>query len=182
VFSSKMRLNVFFLAILVVIAFVVLAVTAVLANSAKLTPPDGLSATPIASGDLIEPVHAVFGHDGTDESEEEGEETDMPHSGTEVDVSKLTLTKYEVEPGGTFGWHQHGGPVWVVVVSGAITIYTETCEAQVYSTGSAFLDYGNHTHYGINEDTQPLELYAVFMLPEEGEPRIDIEQPETCVL
>jgi quercetin dioxygenase-like cupin family protein len=177
---GKMRLRVFSLVVLVAAAFVVLAVTAVFARTLRLTPPDGLSATPIASGNLLKPVHAVLSDALTDEPDEEEGESEMSHSATEIDVSTITVTKFTVEPGGTFGWHQHGGPVWVIIVTGTLTIYSEMCEQQVHTTGSAFLDYGNHTHIGINEDSEPLELYAVFMLPEGGAPRIDAEQPEGC--
>ncbi len=179
---GKIRLNVLFVIFLVASAFVILAVTAVLASTVRLTPPDGLSATPIASGKLLNPVRALLSNNLLDESHEEGDESDLGHSATQIDVTTITVTQYSVEPGGTFGWHQHDGPVWVVIVSGALTVYSETCEQQIHPAGSAFLDYGNHTHLGINEDTEPLELYAVFMLPEAGEPRIDMEQPGDCAL
>lgn len=42
---------------------------------------------------------------------------------TGTDVSKVTVMKYAAEPGASFGWHQHGGPVWAVVTAGALTLY-----------------------------------------------------------
>jgi quercetin dioxygenase-like cupin family protein len=78
-----------------------------------------------------------------------------------TDVANITLVRFSVEPGGTFGWHRHGGPVWVIVTSGTLSIYNgddPTCTPQLYGEGSAFLDPGDHTHLGKNETDTPVEV------------------------
>jgi hypothetical protein len=100
-----------------------------------------------------------------------------------TDVTQVKLVRFSLEPGGTFGWHRHGGPVWVFVTSGLLSIYDgddPTCTPQVYGVGSPFLDPGDHTHIGRNETGAPVEIYAAFMLPAGGETRIDAPNPGPC--
>ena len=141
-----------------------------LTGVASATLSEGVTSVPIAKGALPEVVRAKF-KDG------EGSFT----NGTEV--AEIRLVRFSVEPGGTFGWHRHGGPVWVIVTSGTLTIYNgddATCTPHIYGAGSAFLDPGDHTHEGKNETDAPVEVYATFMLPEKGEPRLDAPDPGFC--
>ena len=134
---------------------------------ALATPPEGLSGTPLAAGTIDEAVRAKF-KDGAD------------GFGRGTDVSNIVMVKFVLEPGGTFGWHQHGGPVWAVVTSGTLTLYDEACQPEIVSAGEAFLDGGNHTHNAFNEGSEPVEIHATFMLPTGGEARIDVPDPGTC--
>lgn len=75
-----------------------LAIGAVLlARMASATPASGLTATPTTAGNLPGVVRAKFKDAGEFER------------GT--DVSRIVVVRYTVEPGGSFGWHQHGVPV-----------------------------------------------------------------------
>lgn len=85
-----------------------------------------------------------------------------------------------LQPGGTFGWHEHGGPVWAVIASGTLTLYDEACQPETFNAGEAFLDGGNHTHIANNEGEVDVVIYATFMLPTGGAPRIDVPDPGTC--
>lgn len=131
------------------------------------TPPEGFSGTPLASGTIDEAVRAKF-KDGA-----EG-------FGHGTDVTSITMVKFELLPGGSFGWHQHGGPVWAVVASGTLTLYDEACQSKIVNEGDAFLDGGNHTHNAVNEGSETVVIYATFMLPTGGAPRIDTADPGTC--
>lgn len=139
-------------------------------RTASATPSSGVTSAPVASGALPEVVRAKFkaGENGFTDG---------------TDVAKITMVRFSVIPGGTFGWHQHGGPVWVIVTSGTLSIYSgddPTCTPQVYGVGSAFIDPGDHTHLGKNETDAPVEVYATFMLPEGGQTRIDAPDPGFC--
>ncbi len=152
------------------LAGLVLLSLLLLTGIATATPSEGVSSALEARGILPEVVRAKF-KDG------EGGFT----NGTEV--AEVRLVRFTVEPGGTFGWHRHGGPVWAIVKSGTLTIYSgddPTCTPQLYGAGSAFLDPGDHTHLGINETNDPVEVLATFMLPEKGEPRLDAPDPGVC--
>ena len=132
------------------------------------TPGSGVTGELIASGTLPEEVPAKF-----------KTETGI----VQADVSKINVIRYTIVPGGVFGWHEHGGPLWATVVSGNLTIYhgdDPTCTGEVYPAGSVFMDPGNHTHNARNEGTENLVVLVTFMLPEGGAPRIDVPNPGNC--
>jgi hypothetical protein len=160
--SNKHMVFVFVLASVIIVSL--------LSTPVSATPPSGLHPEPVASGVLPEKVRAKF-------KAGEGGFTD----GT--DLKNIMLYKYTLDPGGTFGWHQHAGPVWAIITSGILSIYDgddSTCTPHFYGAGSALLDEGTHTHLGVNETDEPVEIYATFMLPEGGEPRLDAEDPGVC--
>jgi quercetin dioxygenase-like cupin family protein len=166
---NELRLNKRNISILVLAGLVIFNLL-VFAVPAAATPPSGLTAEPVASGALQEVIRAKFkaGKGGFT-------------SGTEV--KNIVMVKYTLDPGGTFGWHTHGGPVWAVVKSGTLSIYDgddPTCTPQIYEAGNGFLDPGNRVHLGANETSEPVVVYVTFMLPEGGLPRIDAEDPGFC--
>lgn len=139
-----------------------------LVGTTSATPGSGVTAEPITPGNLLEPVPAKF---------------KTEYGNVHTDVSKATLIKYTIIPGGVFGWHQHGGPLWVMVVSGSLTFYDgadPSCTGTVYPAGSAFMDPGDHTHNARNEGSENLVIYVLFMLPEGAAPRIDAPSPGNC--
>jgi quercetin dioxygenase-like cupin family protein len=166
---KALRLNKRNITILSLVGLVLLSLL-LLTGTATATQSDGVSSVLVARGILPEVVRAKFMNG-------EGGFT----NGTEV--ADVRLVRFSVVPGGTFGWHRHGGPVWAIVTSGTLTIYSgddPSCTPQLYGAGSAFLDPGDHTHIGTNETSDPVEIYATFMLPEGGEPRLDAPDPGVC--
>jgi quercetin dioxygenase-like cupin family protein len=162
--SNKRNIVILGLAGLVVLSLLLLT------RTATATPPSNVTGVTIANGALPEGIRAKF-------LERKGGFS----NGTVV--KNIVLVRFTVEPGGTFGWHRHGGPVWVIVTSGTLTIYNgddATCTPHIYGAGSAFLDSGDHTHLGTNETSDPVEIYATFMLPEGGQTRIDAPDPGVC--
>jgi quercetin dioxygenase-like cupin family protein len=160
--SSK-KLVVFVLTVAVILISTVFPVTRVGA-----TPGSGVTGEVIASGTLPEEVPAKF-----------KTETGI----VQADVSKITVIRYTIAPGGVFGWHQHGGPLWATVVSGGLTVYhgdDPTCTGELYPAGSVFMDSGNHTHNARNEGSENLVVMVTFMLPEGGAPRVDVPNPGNC--
>jgi quercetin dioxygenase-like cupin family protein len=140
------------------------------AGTATATPAFRVSQTPIASGALPEPIRVKFKQD-------EG------GFGDGLDVSNIAIVKNIVQPGGYFGWHQHGGPSWIVVTQGTLTFYDtddSTCPGHPVSAGSTYFDGGNHTHNARNETDQVAENYVVRMLPAGGAARIDMPDPGVC--
>ena len=152
--------------LLIVIA--VLIGSMFLVSTASATPGTGITSEPITSGSLSEPISAKF-------------KTDF--GVVHTDVSKVTMVKLTIVPGGSSGWHQHGGPLWAVVASGTLTFYAgddPSCTGKVYPQGSAFMDPGDHTHNVRNEGSENLVIYVVFMLPTDGAARIDEPNPGNC--
>lgn len=166
---KELRMNKRNISVLVVAGLVIISLL-LLAMPTAASPPSGVTGEPIASGALKDVIRAKF---------KEGE----GGFGAGTDVKNIIMAKYTVDPGGTFGWHQHAGPVWAVVYSGALSIYDAndpTCTPQVYEAGDGFLDPGNRFHIGTNETNEPAVVYVTFMLPEGGLPRIDVEDPGFC--
>jgi quercetin dioxygenase-like cupin family protein len=94
-----------------------------------------------------------------------------------VDVKEVRLVKFDLAPGAAFPWHQHPGPVWVVVTKGTLTFYSANCDAAAYPAGSAFFDPGNLTHTARNEGTEPVEVLATYMMPADTGAAVTLPQP-----
>jgi quercetin dioxygenase-like cupin family protein len=77
-----------------------------------------------------------------------------------------------IQPGQSTGWHSHAGPVWVLMVNGALTLYSgtdKTCTGRTYRGGQGFVDIGfGHIHIARNEGKTPAEFYAFYMLPNQA--------------
>lgn len=149
---------------------VVVSAAALAPFEASATPGSGVSAEPVALGSLPEPVRAKL----------KGDEGGF---GDGTNVAQITVIKFTIAPGGYFGWHRHGGPVWVVVAAGELTLYDSddtTCTGHLHKPGSAFLDAGNHTHNARNEGVNPVVVYGTFLLPAGGAIRVDADDPKVC--
>jgi quercetin dioxygenase-like cupin family protein len=146
--------------------------SALLPGHAGATSANGVVGEPLAPGSLPEPIRVKLKAD---------------HSGGFEDgtaVAQVSMIKYTIQPGGYFGWHTHGGPVWVVVAAGALTLYDgddTTCTGHRQLAGSAFLDPGDHVHNARNEGTVPVVVYATFLLPAGAPARIDAPAPNPNV-
>jgi quercetin dioxygenase-like cupin family protein len=154
--------------LVLVLVLSVLFTSLVAAKTVVATPVSGITSEVIATGMLADPIPSKF---------------KAELGNVQTDVARTTLVKYTIAPGGVFGWHQHGGPLWVIVQSGNLTFYEAddpSCAGKVYPAGSTFMDPGNHVHNARNEGSVDLVIYAVFMLPEGGATRLDAPHPGTC--
>jgi quercetin dioxygenase-like cupin family protein len=153
-----------------VLCGVVFCGSSVVPGVASATPSEGVSGEPVALGSLPEPIRAKL----------KGDEGGF---GDGTAVAQIAVIKFTIAPGGFFGWHRHGGPVWVVVAAGELTLYDSddtTCTGHVHKPGSAFLDAGNHVHNARNEGVNPVVVYGTFMLPAGGAVRVDAADPGVC--
>lgn len=149
---------------------IVVCGSAFVPGGADATPGSGVSSEPVALGSLPEPVRAKL-------------KDDLGGFDAGTAVTQVTVIKFTIAPGGYFGWHRHGGPVWVVVAAGELTLYDSddtTCTGRVHKPGSAFLDAGNHSHNARNEGVNPVVVYGTFLLPAGGAVRIDADDPKVC--
>ena len=98
------------------------------------------------------------------------------------DPSDIVTARITVQPGGSFGWHTHHGPVMVSLTSGELTIvHADDCSLQRYTAGEAFVDAGQgHVHVGYNEASTETVIYATFLgVPAGQGPTIPVHGP-TC--
>lgn len=141
------------------------------ADPARATAGAGVVSEVVAVGDLPMDIRAKL-------KAEEG-------FGDGTDVARIAVVKFTIAPNGYFGWHRHGGPVWVAVTQGTLTLYDPDeagCPGTYYQAGSAFLDAGTHVHNARNEGAEPVVVYGTFMLPAGGLVRIDAPDPGGCPL
>jgi len=108
--------------------------TSVLAMNA----PGGTSAVLLARGTLAEQVKVNV-----------GDVKLQTKDAVDIATLQVTFTK----GGGSAGWHTHPGPVFVVVKTGALSVWTEDCEKTVYGAGETFFEVGPEASMLIkNED------------------------------
>src|SRR5438552_9360723 len=79
----------------------------------------------------------------------------------------VVVRRHEYAVGASTGWHAHPYPVFITVVSGALTFYEyddPSCTPRVVTAGQGYVDSG-HGHIGRNESGQPAVDVSVIMAP-----------------
>jgi quercetin dioxygenase-like cupin family protein len=78
----------------------------------------------------------------------------------------MLVTSIAVDPGGSFGWHTHPGPVLVSVATGTLTFYRaerHECQRGTFTAGQGFIEDGGDVHLARNETSDPVLLYVTFL-------------------
>lgn len=120
----------------------------VVAGTAGGTPSSGTSATVFSRGTISEDVKIHT------------KDVKLKTKGPTEVITQVTI----FQPGATSGWHSHPGPVLVVVKSGTVTVYDESCQPRRYSAGQAFVE-GPEPAVVRNEGTTVSENVATFIAP-----------------
>jgi hypothetical protein len=79
----------------------------------------------------------------------------------------MVIRTFDYLPGSTTGWHTHPGPVFINVISGAVTFYElddPTCTPKVVTAGQGYVDTG-HGHIGRNETGLPAKDVTISIVP-----------------
>jgi quercetin dioxygenase-like cupin family protein len=145
--------------IFIVTAAAALCVAAALAPAASTRPggnrqvdPTGVHITPLAHGTI-------------------GGKVNANRAGIQIKTKgprDMLVTSISVDPGGSFGWHTHPGPVLVAVSAGTLTVYEPrdgVCERSTVGAGDAFVEDGADVHLARNEGSTPVQLNAIFLAP-----------------
>jgi quercetin dioxygenase-like cupin family protein len=154
-----------FVASIVVALGVIVFVETVLA-----TPPTGVQPTIYGVGELS----------SFDTSGKIGAWTAKMSINGESDIHVLSN---RIAPGGSFGWHSHPGPSFVIVRSGTATFYLgadPNCEPHRVTTGHVFVDKGRAVHIVRNEGKVDLVTVVVSFTPRGAARRIDARDPGNC--
>jgi quercetin dioxygenase-like cupin family protein len=112
--------------------------------------PSGVHITPLSHATLAPDVRAV------------GQGIRIRTTGPK----DMLVTSITVDPGGSFGWHTHPGPVLVSVSSGTLTLYEPArrgCTHETVTAGHGFIEGGGDVHLARNEGSTPVELNATFL-------------------
>jgi len=79
----------------------------------------------------------------------------------------LVVRRHDYLAGGSTGWHQHPGPVFITVTQGQLTFYEaddRTCTPHVVHAGEGYVDNGSG-HIGRNESGVPAQDISVIVAP-----------------
>ena len=93
---------------------------------------------------------------------------------------EIAVQKIVAQPGATFGWHYHPGENVNVVAQGTLSLYhAKKCTLEVtHPTGSGFTTSPDEVHLARNEGTEPLVIYATYLVPQGSPPTpLRIDQP-----
>ena len=130
--------------------------------------PTGVHLTPLSDATIAASVHAT------------GAGAKLDTRGPE----QVLVTAITVDPGGSFGWHSHPGPVLVTVSKGTLVLYhaeRHRCVRMPYSAGQGFVETGGMVHLARNETTGPVELNATFLArPGTKDFLVPEAQPSAC--
>ena len=133
-------------------ALTTLAVTA-FGGTAHRAQPTGVTITPLAHATIAAPVNASS-------------------AGIKIKTHSpkdMLVTSIAVDPGGSFGWHTHPGPVLVSVAGGTLSLYhaehRHHCHRDTVTAGQGFIEDGGDVHLARNEGTTPVQLYVTFLAP-----------------
>lgn len=132
---------------------IALAASLAIAGSVFAThPPGTTSAVMLARGTLAEAVKVNVGN------------TKIQTKGP-VDVATLQVTFPKA--GGSAGWHIHPGPVFVVVKTGTISVWTEDCERTPYPAGTTFFEFGPEQSMLVKNEDPNVDAVVVgtFIVP-----------------
>jgi quercetin dioxygenase-like cupin family protein len=133
---------------------------------AQATPPQGLTATPLAGPIELDEFDVMVQTD------------DFTAHAKTHGVSDAYVTHLEIVPGGNTGWHSHPGLVFALVRSGELTLYDDDFTRSVYPAGTGFAEEPGHVHIGVNEGDTDLEVIAFFLSPRGAGTRIDQPAPQ----
>jgi quercetin dioxygenase-like cupin family protein len=99
-------------------------------------------------------------------------------------ATDIHVLSNRIAPGGSFGWHSHPGPSFVIVKSGTATVYLGAdpkCKPHRYRAGKlGFVDRGLAVHVVRNEGTVDLVTVVVSFTPKGATRRIDEPDPGNC--
>jgi quercetin dioxygenase-like cupin family protein len=143
----------------------------------------------IASLALAAGLAVVMAFPGSATPSTGGQTSTILARGTITGRGTDVVTALNVFPGMTAtavsssGWHSHPGNTFVIVQSGAITLYkgSNPCHGRTYIAGQAFVEVPEEIYDGVNLGTDAAIVYATFKdVPIGGSPRIDQPAPATC--
>ncbi|MBI2763762.1 MAG: hypothetical protein HYX54_08455 [Chloroflexi bacterium] len=81
----------------------------------------------------------------------------------EVTFAKATSTTN----GASSGWHNHPGPVFVVIRTGTLAVWDENCVKTTYSQGQSFFEAGPDESILVKNESATIDAtaYATFIVP-----------------
>jgi quercetin dioxygenase-like cupin family protein len=151
-------------------SLVVVAGVGVFAGALLATPPSKVTPTNYGIGEF--PSFAASGRIGAWRAA-------MKITGP----SYIYVLSNRIAPGGSFGWHRHPGPSFVIIKSGTATVYfgaDPMCRPHRIPAGKGFVDRGLQVHVVRNEGNVDLVTVVVSFTPRGAVRRMDVRNPGNC--
>ncbi len=85
--------------------------------------------------------------------------------------------------GATSGWHNHPGPVFVVLISGTLDVWDKQCAHHTYTVGDSFFEAGPSDRMLVKNVSTTVDalVYATFIVPVGATPLLT-RKPHRCGL
>lgn len=155
---------------LVLASLIVVGGITVYAGTVLATPPSGVKPT-------------VFGVGGFGPIDTKGTIGVWSARMKTTRATNIHVLQNRIAPGGSFGWHSHPGPSFVIIKSGTATVYLgadPSCRPHRFRAGSGFVDRGLDVHVVRNEGSVDLVTVVVSLVPRRSKRRIDERDPGNC--
>lgn len=96
------------------------------------------------------------------------------------DPSRVAVARITIQPGATFPWHTHPGPVLAGVEEGElIYTYADDCVDRPYGKGTMFVDPGGdnvHTAHNPSSDEEAVVIATFLDAPMEGKLTLPVDK------
>ena len=77
--------------------------------------------------------------------------------------AQIVSARIVIDPGEQTGWHKHGVPLFVYILSGEVTVDYGDKGIKTYQAGTAFMEAMDQFHNGMNKGTEPVHILGVYM-------------------
>ncbi|MDP2646450.1 MAG: cupin domain-containing protein [Desulfobacterales bacterium] len=75
----------------------------------------------------------------------------------------ITSTIVTIDPGEVTGWHKHGVPLYIYILSGEVTVDYGEKGMRTFGPGDSFMESMAHWHRGTNRGKEPVRILCVYM-------------------
>lgn len=80
-------------------------------------------------------------------------------------------------PGAAAALHRHGGPGYITILEGGVTLY-ENGEENQYSAGDSFVETPDNEYWAVNATDQDMILMVTYLIPEGNEVTTNIDRAD----
>jgi quercetin dioxygenase-like cupin family protein len=101
----------------------------------------------------------------------------LPWRGSYKAPFDVTALRVTLPPGASTGWHRHPGPGFMVVLQGAVTLYSNDCTKTTYTKGQAYVEVPGLVNLVRNEGAEPAVFVGEFVVPATAPLRLDVPTP-----
>ena len=78
-------------------------------------------------------------------------------------AAKIASLIVTIAPGTETGWHKHGVPLYVYILSGEVTVDYGDKGKRTYKAGDSIMEAMDQWHNGVNTGSEPVRILTVYM-------------------